>query len=349
MRVAFFGTISHAWQSSYQRLDCLRQTGAEVRACNTGASGVQLHWGQRIWRKLAYAPFSDRELQRYNEGVAEACTGRQPEVVWLEWPLLLARETLLGIRERWPGSTIVCFQDDNPFDDRLYERPRWRRFIDNIPLYDVHFVKRPFDVTEFGKRGAKRALLFTHGVYEPLFHPDPRPDGQRGPPIPVSFVGTARDHRVECISNLIGQHRIPVRVFGSMWERHWVRWRHRSHFSTFVLNEAYSRVIWDSKISLAFVSSRNRDEYTMRTFEIPGSGGFFLAERTPKHQELYEEGREAEFFGSPEECASKIAFYLRNEEARCRIAAAGRERCIRSNYSLTNRMRDALAQLFPTR
>jgi len=75
-------------------------------------------------------------------------------------------------------------------------------------------------------------------------------------------------------------------------------------------------VIWDSRISLGFVCSGNHDEFTHRTFEIPGSGGFLLAERTPKHQELYEEGKEAEFFASAEECASKIEFYLRNEEPR---------------------------------
>jgi spore maturation protein CgeB len=262
--------------------------------------------------------------------------------------LLLADETLLSIRERWPQSTLVCYQDDNPFGDRVSEQPIWRRFIDNIPLFDVHFVKRPSDVTEFGKRGAKRALLLSHGVYEPLFHPDPRPPAQRGPTIPVSFVGTALDHRVGCIGDLVAKHRIPVRVFGARWRRTWAGWRYPHRFSGPVYSEAYTRVVWDSKISLAFVSSSNRDEYNGRTFEIPGSGGFFLAERTPKHQELYEEGKEAEFFGSAEECASEIEFYLRNEEARRRIAVAGHERCIRSDYSLTSRMREALAQLFPT-
>jgi len=127
--------------------------------------------GRRIWRKLTRAPFSDRAFRRYNEGVLRACTGKQPDFVWFEWPLLLAGESLLRIRERWPETMMVCYQNDNPFGDWVRERPRWRRFIENIPLFDVHFVWRPSDLTELRQRGAKCALLLIDGVYEPFFTP----------------------------------------------------------------------------------------------------------------------------------------------------------------------------------
>jgi spore maturation protein CgeB len=53
------------------------------------------------------------------------------------------------------------------------------------------------------------------------------------------------------------------------------------------------------------------------------------------HQELFEEGKEAIFFSSDDEMLSKTRFYLANNEARERIAAAGRVRCERSGYSNT--------------
>jgi spore maturation protein CgeB len=146
---------------------------------------------------------------------------------------------------------------------------------------------------------------------------------------------------------LFERFHIRVKVFGDRWKRTWVGWRYPRHFSPAAYSEAYVNAISNSKISLAFVSSSNRDEYTMRTFEIPGSGGFFLAERTPKHQELYEEGKEAEFFSSVEECADKIVFYSNHESARQRIAAAGYERCVRSDYLLSSRIRESLKTLFP--
>ena len=65
-------------------------------------------------------------------------------------------------------------------------------------------------------------------------------------------------------------------------------------------------------------------------------GTFLLAERTALHQELLEEGKEAEFFDSDDEMLDKARFYLKNNEARQRVAAAGRIRCEQSGYSSAN-------------
>jgi spore maturation protein CgeB len=347
LKVLFFGITQDPISTNFQRLECLRRLGVNVQAHNTGIIGASPGLYQRVRRKLTHTAFSADEIRCYNEAVLKACLGAAPDFVWFEWPVLMEAQTLARIREQWPGTVLICFQDDNPFGDLAVERLRWVLFIENIPLYDIHFVKRTSDLAEFSRRGAKRVLFFQHGVYEPLFHPDDRPITERGSHIPVSFVGTARDHRVSIIAELISKHRIPIQVYGARWNRTWIGWCHKSHFFRTISSDDYTRVIWESRISLAFVSSSNRDEYNGRTFEIPGSAGFFLAERTPKHQELYEEGKEAEFFSSAEECADKITFYLNNEEARRRIAAAGYERCIRSDYSLVSRMREALDRLFP--
>ena len=343
----FFGSIGRIWSTSAQRLDAIRSIGVAVRAVDTDRTIASNAFATRLRRRFASDPYSVPEVRCHNELVLSSCQGQAPDFAWFEWPRLVEAATLLALKERWPNCLLVCFQDDNPFGDRIRERPLWRRFIKNIPFYDLHFVKRDADIVEFTRLGARRVLLFTHGVYDPLFRPDDRPLDVRKTVWPVSFVGTALDHRVGFITQLFKRYNIPVRVFGCKWRRTWVALRHWRHFSTQVTAEAYTRVIWNSKISLGFLSSSNHDEYAGRTFEIPGSGGFFLAERTQKHQEFFEEAKEAEFFSSVEECASKIRFYLANDNIRRRIAAAGYERCMRSDYLLTSRMRDAMRVLFP--
>jgi spore maturation protein CgeB len=104
----------------------------------------------------------------------------------------------------------------------------------------------------------------------------------------------------------------------------------------------YARVINAAKIGLGLLSKRYPETTTTRTFEIPGCGTFLLAERSLHHQELYKEGREAEFFGNADEMVEKINYYLANPAQRLKIAAAGHQRCIASGYSNRHRVRKML-------
>jgi spore maturation protein CgeB len=236
---------------------------------------------------------------------------------------------------------FVSLQEDNPFGDRRRERPLWEAFIECIPYYDLNFVKREIDVADYKLHGAREVAIFVHGYFGPIFHPiesSPLAQGEHQ----TVFVGTAIDHRVRYVHRLIRKEQIPLQVFGNKWNRTAIYYIERQHFHAALNHIDYVNTIHKSNICLGFVSSSNHDEYTHRSFEIPASGGFLLAERTRKHLEMYREGEEAEFFGSVEECADKIRFYLSNESSRLKIAYAGRLRCEKAKYGLEHTMADAI-------
>jgi len=70
-----------------------------------------------------------------------------------------------------------------------------------------------------------------------------------------------------------------------------------------------------------------------------------LAERTTDHLRLFEEGREAEYFATPDELLAKVRHYLAHDDERRAIAEAGRERCRSSGYDLDTRARRMLSDV----
>jgi hypothetical protein len=343
LKTFFCGVLGGVWRSGRQRCDCLRELGCEVVPFDQHDYLQRALRRNRLFR-LARGYYDEQALSQFNQDVLAALIAARPQVAWFEWPFLLKRETLLEAASRMPDCVMVSFQDDNPFGSRLGELRRWQHFLEAIPAYDLHFLKRPADLIEFHRREARRTELFRHGFYAPLFHhiPDPGFCGSRQE---VSFVGTALDNRVQTISELLVRHQIPLQIYGNRWHRTLIYHRRKKCFHPAVVGEDYVRVIHSSRICLGFVSSSNGDEYTMRTFEIPACGGFLLAERTPTHQELFVEGQEAEFFASTDECADKIRFYLSHETSRARIAERGHQRCLASDYSLRRSLTRALEQI----
>jgi hypothetical protein len=110
-----------------------------------------------------------------------------------------------------------------------------------------------------------------------------------------------------------------------------------------VYGDDYARALSGSRIGLGFVRKVCPDQHTTRTFEIPACGSMLLADRTDEHLEFFEEGKEADYFGSEEELVDKVRFYTSHEDTRASIAAAGRRRCIDSHYAYVHRMSEVLS------
>jgi glycosyltransferase involved in cell wall biosynthesis len=221
-----------------------------------------------------------------------------------------------------------------------------KNFLACLPYYDWYCTTKTYNVQELKDLGCPR-VMFTGNAYDPHTHRpmDLSPEENKRLGGPVGFIGSFEDQRAKSIS-FLAEQGIQVGVWGDGWEENCkVRNPNLSIMGPAQWGDDYARIICSFDICLCFLRKINRDLQTTRTIEIPACGAFMLAERTSEHLEMFEEGKEAEFFDSDAELIEKVNFYLKNEAERRRIAQAGRERCLNSGYSYHERLKEILSSI----
>ena len=223
-----------------------------------------------------------------------------------------------------------------------------RYFVKSLASYDIYFTTKSYCVSELEGLGCPRAEFVGNAYDKYVHHPvkisedDRKKFGGN-----VGFIGQWEIERAKSLC-FLADSGIDVRVWGYSWE-HCKKIPLNLHIKNKPLwQDNYARAICSFDINLCFLRKSNRDLQTTRTMEIPACGAFMLAERTEEHLELFEEGKEAEFFESDEELLDKTKFYLSHDKEREKIAHAGRERCIKSGYSNHDRIKVMLEKIINT-
>ena len=244
-----------------------------------------------------------------------------------------------------PNCLIVGYFND----DVLNPGNQSPQFLEHLPMYDAFFTTKTYNVEELRDLGCRRPLLIGNS-YDPATHRpvEVSPAEREAFGGEVGFIGAWEAERAETLYYL-ATNGIRARIWGGGWHR--LRRRHERLVieDRPLWSQEYAKAICSFDICLGFLNKKNRDLQTRRTAEIPACQGFLLAERTDEQRGLFEEGKEAEFFGSREELSRKIRYYLAHPEERKRIAAAGRERCVRSGYSNQEKLGWALTKVLESR
>lgn len=76
--------------------------------------------------------------------------------------------------------------------------------------------------------------------------------------------------------------------------------------------------------------------FSLRTYEITGTGSFLLAEYSENLDEYFKVGKEIETYKDMDEFFDKVKYYLKNPNIREKIALAGQKRCLK-DYSMKKR------------
>ncbi len=333
VRSAFGEIYELAW------LKALRDLGIHTELFDTH-SHIPRNLAGRLEQRYLFGP----DIAKVNRLVLERVKEAPPDVTHFYQGHHYTAETVAHVAKITFTSGLHC---DDPFGRP--DRREYRHLKEALREYDGYHVFRKCNVDEATASGVRRVRVLMM-YYIPWMHfpcrisaADPRDFGSD-----VVFAGHMEpDLRIECLSR-VTRAGLKCRIFGgnTEWKSALPRDVYQAVQPIFHVRGAdYRRALCASKIAACFFSKWNRDQYTARSWEIPACGVFLLSERTPAMQEFYCEGKEAEFFESPDEFMDKAEFYLQNEGARKRIAAAGFARVIASGNDIYSRMRQWLADV----
>lgn len=276
-----------------------------------------------------------------NASLEKLTRERKVDLVWIEKGNTIHPSLLKKIKKRSPQTALVSFSEDDMFVKHGHSN--W--YKSGLKYYDCVFTTKLYNLNELLSFGAKRTELILDSFDEETHRPIELSKSERQRfACDVSAIGAFEIERAKSLL-FLAQNGVTVHVWGNGWSG----WTHK-HPNLVVKNEflfglEYAKAIAGTKVNLNFLRKINRDEVTSRSVEIPACRGFMLSERTARHLDFFEEGKEAEFFDSDQELLDKIKHYLKNDEKRNAVALAGRERCIASGYSTKEQIKIALSKI----
>lgn len=306
MKVLFIASLNNPSASGRQRLWAMEACKASVTILNKDAFAKPKYLGALIHKLKIGFLLRNKALE---SAIYKAVLQDMPDIIWIEWAREISSILLQKLRVINSSVKLLSFMDDNPWGKRVGDAWMWHYYLKNIPFFDIHLVKRNSDIHNIQKLGGKACYLWEHGIYSPLFTPDDKTDIQ----YTVSFVGTCMDDRDALIGYLL-DNGIDIHVFGSRWEqRSDLPKKYPNNFHGPVEGVPYVAVIRQSLICLGLVSHSNEDEWTMRTYEVPGCAKLLLAENTPMHRAIFDGYVDKVLFSTKEECLEKIMYLVANK------------------------------------
>ncbi len=335
-KILYAGPLAPGNTSLY-RLEAFRRLGQEIIPFAVDAYEPKNRYVGALRYRYPVGPL----IASVNHALRAAAERHRPDIVWFDKPVHFDAQTVEYVKTL--GATAVCYNQDNPFGPR--NDGCWMQFMKVYRLFDLHCLFRNVDVQryrEWGLPALKIALS-----YDPLQHyPPPAGWSDANRDRGLAYTGSPLEERPAFLAALGEGYGLPLSVAGPRWDKAWPEELRRKYLFGGMLNGAeYREAMWRSRINMAFVTRMNEEDVAHKSFEITACAQFLLAERSPGHQEAFEEDREAVFYGSAEECAEKARYYLEHAAEREQIAAAGRARAERSGYSNDDQLAKVLRYL----
>jgi hypothetical protein len=319
------------------RLEAMRRIGQDVTPFDVQRYEPHQRQLRALRIRIPFGPL----VSRINRDLLKAVKTVRPDVVWFDKPTVFTQDTMAAIRTA--GAQVVFYVQDGPFGPR--NDGCWRQFYRVYRMADLHCLVREADVVRY--RGWGLPFVKTMLTFDPVVHfPAPNGWSESRRDRDVSYIGHPYEDRPAFLRALAERYRLPLSVNGNLWKEilgaeQLPDIRIGQHLNA----GDYREAIWRSKINLSFVTQANEEDIAHKSVEIAACGQFLLALRTPGHEALLEEDREAVFFSSLDECAEKARYYLGRPDLREAIGRRARERAVRSGYDNDTQLAGILNRL----
>ena len=320
--------------TSAHRADALRRIGYEVDIVDIVDPWALLPRHQlanRLLSKFVYEGGARAVELCIRSLLIRAIPKRRYDIAWVDQGVLLGTEMVKRLKDSIP--ILINYNVDDPFPSEDKTKKRFSLYRKSLSIYDLVVVVRVENIAEAHEAGARKVLHVYRSADEVAHAPLKltSEDISRFAS-EVSFIGTWMPERGLFLARLL-ELGAPLTIYGDRWKKSGEWPILKSAWQGPPLYDAnYIKAIQCSKICLGLLSKTNRDLHTQRSAEIPFIGSLFCAERTSEHEAMYQNGKEAVFWSTAEECAEKIFWLLKNEKIRSGIAKAGQIRCIKKGF-----------------
>lgn len=216
---------------------------------------------------------------------------------------------------------IVIFNPDNPFPGHPSARPEhlWAARV-----ADAYLIWSEALASRLRESGVKTAHFFPFG-WDPDLHPHQPEVGQLDE---VAFIGNWDRERELVLEKIAAV--FPLRLWGD------ARWKNRTSRTSVlracwqggpVTGQAMARAQAQSAVVLNLFRRQHRaGGVVMRTFEVPGAGGFLLSEANDEVRRLFPDGETGAYFRDADECLLQLRYWFDRPAERRALAQRAHQR-----------------------
>jgi spore maturation protein CgeB len=280
-------------------------------------------------------------IRKINCDLLKKCEHIRPDLTFIYRGTHIYPDTIKKIKSL--GCKVFGYNNDDPFSNnyRLIYFRLWSLYRRSIPHYDWIFSYRQANIKDYKAMGYHNVSLLRSYYIKEKNSPIPNATKKYD----VIFIGHFEDDtRDETVKYLL-DNGINIKLFGTLWDKSKFYDYFRGKIGEIkpLYGDDYNHAINQAKIALVFLSKLNNDTYTRRCFEIPATKTMMLAEYSEDQAEnLFKEGKEAEYFRNKEDLLKKVTFYLNNEEKIVNIGNAGFKRLQENSHEVSDKVKEIL-------